>query len=88
MKNYPHLSQAVGQTLDTLRRERKFTKTALSIRSDLEERYVRAILKGTKNPTVFVLQSLCEALGITLGEFFTLVDKTSLNFVRQSEKIR
>ena len=79
MKTYPHLSQAVGQALDILRKERKLTKTALAIRADLEERYVRGIIKGEKNPTVFVLQSLCEALGITLGEFFACVDTISLN---------
>lgn len=77
MKNYPEISKSVGCALDELRRDRKLTKTALSIRADLEERYVRAIIKGEKNPTVFVLQSLCEALGISLGSFFALVDKHS-----------
>ena len=80
MKTYPSLANVIGIVLDSLRKERKLTKSALSIRADLEERYVRAILKGEKNPTVFVLQSLCEALGITLGAFFALVDKLSSNF--------
>ena len=82
MKNYPHLSKAVGLALDKLRKERKLSKTALSIHADLEERYVRAIIKGEKNPTVFVLQSLSEALGITLTELFTSVDEFSSNINR------
>jgi len=75
MKTYPDISISVGKALDELRKERKLTKTALSIRADLEERYVRAIIKGEKNPTVYVLQSLSEALGVTLGELFALVDR-------------
>jgi len=74
MKNYPELSLAVGYAIDELRKKRKMTKTALSIRADLEERYVRAIIKGDKNPTVFVLRSICDALEIPLPELFELVD--------------
>lgn len=79
MKKYPSLSKVIGLTLDKLRKEQKFSKTELSIRADLEERYVRAIIKGEKNPTIFVLQSLCEALGISLSEFFSRVDEVSPN---------
>jgi len=75
MKNYPEISIALGMAIDFLRRERKMTKTSLAIRADLEDRYVRAIIKGEKNPTVYVLKAICEALEISLGELMKLVDE-------------
>ena len=75
MKNYPEISKALGEAIDSLRRERKMTKTALAIRADLEDRYVRAIIKGEKNPTIYVLKAICEALEISLGDLMKLVDE-------------
>ena len=75
MKNYPEISKALGQAIDFLRKERKITKTELAIRADLEERYVRAIIKGEKNPTIYVLKAICEALEIPLTELMRIVDE-------------
>jgi len=75
MKNYPEISKALGEAIDFLRKERRMTKTSLAIRADLEDRYVRAIIKGEKNPTIYVLKALCEALEISLSELVSLVEK-------------
>ena len=75
MKNYPEISKALGEAIDFLRKERRMTKTSLAIRADLEDRYVRAIIKGEKNPTIYVLKALCEALEISLSELVGLVEK-------------
>ena len=75
MKNYPEISKALGEAIDFLRKERRMTKTSLAIRADLEDRYVRAIIKGEKNPTIYVLKALCEALEISLSEMVSLVEK-------------
>ena len=52
MKTYPHLLEATGITIEKIRKERKMTKTALADFSDLQDCYVRGIIKGKRNPTI------------------------------------
>lgn len=75
MKNYPEISKALGEAINLLRKERNMTKTALAIRADLEERYVRAIIKGEKNPTIYVLKAISEAMEISLQDLICLVEE-------------
>lgn len=75
MKTYPDISRALGTAIDTLRRERKMTKTSLAIRADLEDRYVRAIIKGEKNPTIYVLKAICDALEVSLSELMRRMEE-------------
>lgn len=74
MKNYPEISKALGEAIDSHRKERGMTKTSLAIRADLEDRYVRAIIKGEKNPTIYVLTAICEALNISLSALMSHVE--------------
>lgn len=75
MKAYPQLQDAVANTVEKLRKERRLTKTALADFADLQECYVRSITKGRRNPTVTAIYSICEALGIPVGTFFHLVEE-------------
>ena len=49
------------------------TKTALADFSDLQDCYIRGIIKGKRNPTITVIYSICEALGLSPLEFFRRV---------------
>lgn len=49
------------------------TKTALASFSDLQDCYIRGIIKGKRNPTITALYSICEALDIPPLEFFQRV---------------
>lgn len=49
------------------------TKTALAAFSDLQDCYVRGIIKGKRNPTITAIYSICEALGLSPLEFFKRV---------------
>ena len=73
MKTYPHLLEATGITIEKIRKERKMTKTALADFSDLQDCYVRGIIKGKRNPTITAIYSICEALGLSPLEFFKWV---------------
>jgi transcriptional regulator with XRE-family HTH domain len=73
MKTYPHLLEATGITIEKIRKERKMTKTALADFSDLQDCYVRGIIKGKRNPTITAIYSICEALGLSPLEFFKRV---------------
>lgn len=73
MKIYPHLLETTGITIEKIRKERKMTKTALADFSDLQDCYVRGIIKGKRNPTITAIYSICEALGLSPLEFFKRV---------------
>lgn len=73
MKTYPYLLESLGITVEKVRKERKVTKTALANFSDLQDCYIRGIIKGKRNPTITALYSICEALDIPPLEFFRRV---------------
>ena len=75
MKEYPHLSQAIAVTIETFRKERQMTKSALAEFAWLERRYLREIEQGEKKPTVNAVYSICEALNVAPLEFFQKVDE-------------
>lgn len=83
MKTYPDLQDALAKALERLRKERKMTKTALADFADLQDCYIRGITKGRRNPTVTAIYSICEALGVSMSEFFRLVEEEQK---RMSEK--
>ncbi len=75
MKEYPYLSQAIGNTIEVLRKDRKMTKSALAEFAWLERRYLLEIEQGDKRPTVNAVYSICEALKISPPEFFRKVEE-------------
>ncbi|MBD5647182.1 MAG: helix-turn-helix transcriptional regulator [Desulfovibrio sp.] len=75
MKACPLLLQALANTVEKLRKERKLTKTALAGFADLQDCYIRGITKGRRNPTVAAVYSICEALEVPVSQFFTLVEE-------------
>lgn len=75
MKACPLLLQALANTVERLRKERKLTKTALAGFADLQDCYIRGITKGRRNPTVTAVYSICEALELPVSQFFALVEE-------------
>lgn len=75
MKACPDLLLALANTVERLRKERNLTKTALADFADRPNCYIRGITKGRRNPTVTAVYAICEALGISVSEFFALVDE-------------
>ena len=73
MKTYPYLLESLGIAVEKIRKERKMTKTALASFSDLQDCYIRGIIKGKRNPTITAIYSICEALDIPPLEFFQRV---------------
>ena len=75
MRDYPYLLEAIAVTVEKIRKERKLTKTALANFADLQECYIRGIAKGRRNPSVTVVYSICEALGVAPLTFFQKVEE-------------
>ena len=86
MKACPLLLQALANTVERLRKERKLTKTALAGFADLQDCYIRGITKGRRNPTVTAVYSICEALEVPVSQFFLLVEEERKRLSREGTK--
>lgn len=64
-------SQQIGKKVQDYRIKRGYNQHQLATRAGISPSYIRDIESGRKNPTVLVLSCLCEALDITLQQFFT-----------------
>ena len=60
----------VAARLKFFREQKGFTVNRLANQAGISQSYVRDIELGNKNPTVDLLETLCEALDITLKDFF------------------
>lgn len=61
----------VGIRLIQLRETQGMTTNKLANKAGISQSYLREIELGKKNPTVEILSYLCDALKITLAQFFT-----------------
>ena len=84
MKEYPYLSQAIGNTIEILRKDRGMTKSALAEFAWLERRYLLEIERGDKKPTVIAVYSICEALRVSPLDFFRKVEDERERLARES----
>jgi len=84
MREYPYLAQAIGNTIEMFRKDRRMKKSALAEVAWLERRYLREIEQGEKKPTVNAVYSICEALGVSPLEFFQKVEEEIARLHRQA----
>ena len=84
MKEYPYLSQAIGNTIEILRKDRGMTKSALAEFAWLERRYLLEIERRDKKPTVNAVYSICEALRVSPLDFFRKVEDERERLARES----
>lgn len=61
----------VGKRITNLRATKGLTTTALAHKAGLAQSHLRDIELGNKNPTVETVSYICEALDISLAEFFS-----------------
>lgn len=73
MKLYPNLAEAIANTVESLRKTKKMSKSSLADYADIERCYLRGIEKGARKPTVNTIFCLCEALQINPVDFFRIV---------------
>lgn len=60
----------IGEKLKWYREQKNMSVYRLSKLADISENYIHALEKSKSNPSIFVLQTLLEHLGITMAEFF------------------
>ncbi len=69
----------VGGRITELRKKKGITTNRLAYLAGISQSYLRDIELGKKNPTVEVLSYICEALDITLSDFFTKPGKYAVS---------
>ncbi len=60
----------VGKRIIQLRKDKGITTNKLANIAGVSQSYLREIELGNKNPTVEMLSYICDALGVTLSDFF------------------
>jgi transcriptional regulator with XRE-family HTH domain len=62
----------IGKRLAELREKYGFSRNALAKQSGVALSFVNDIEKGSKSPTVHTIKKLCDTMGISLAEFFSI----------------
>lgn len=63
---------SIGNRIKELRRLKRISRTDLSRLSGVSLSYLNEIERDLKSPTVITIQKICEALGVSLSEFFAV----------------
>lgn len=61
----------IGRRIHELRTERKLSQEQLALRSNITTAYLGLIERNLKNPTMKVVEQLCNALNVSLSDFFS-----------------
>ena len=64
------IAKRTGFRLDYLRAQNNFTYRDLSLRSGISVATIHNIIQGKKIPNIYTLESLCNAMKISLSDFF------------------
>lgn len=69
----------VGERIIELRTARGITTNKLANMAGVSQSHLREIELGKRNPTVETLSFFCDALGVSLSDFFNTDDGTAVN---------
>lgn len=71
----PFVKQAIAKTVQGLRKKKKLTQEDLAGFCQVDRSYISMIEVGKHEPTVTKIFDLCEALGVSVPSFFTMVER-------------
>lgn len=69
----------IGKRISFFREAKGYSVNKLATLSGISQSYLRDVELGNKNPTVELLSYLCDALDISLQEFFDADSKTAFS---------
>ncbi len=61
-----------GNRIRELRLKRGLSQERLALNADITPAYLGLLERGKKNPTVLTIERLCQAMGISLSDFFSI----------------
>lgn len=65
----------ISDKIIQLRKRKGYSTNKLAKLADIGQSTLREVEIGKKQPTIYTLEKVCTALGITLAEFFTPADE-------------
>lgn len=71
----------IGKRVIELREQKNISTNKLANLAGVSQSYLRDIEMGNKNPTVEILSYICEALNVSLQEFFSENTKSINSFL-------
>ena len=78
---------SLGKRLRELRQERAFSQEQVAHIAEITPAYLGQVERGTKNITVYTLEKVCNALNISLAEFFDTAKRQDKKADETSNKI-
>lgn len=83
MKNF-----SCGKRIKELRLSRKLSQEQLALNAGITPVYLGLLERDQKNPTVFVIEKICNALGIGLNDFFSEAEIDKANEIKLDSLIK
>ena len=78
---------SLGDRLRELRQSRSLSQEQVAYLAEITPAYLGQVERGTKNITVRTLEKVCNALNITLPEFFSTVKEQDKSIDEMSNQI-
>jgi transcriptional regulator with XRE-family HTH domain len=72
------IQKRFGERIRSLRQLRNLSQEELAFRAGIHRTYLGGIERGERNPALKNINSLADALNVSLSELFKLGDKTRL----------
>ena len=64
------INKQLGMRIKYLRSLRKWSQEDLALEADVNKNYLSDLERGSRNPTVKVVEKIAKAFGITISELF------------------
>ena len=68
------IAYQLGKRILYLRQQRRWSQLDLSIHANINKNYLSDLEQGRRNPTLKMLERLCQAFSISLQELFKGID--------------
>ena len=64
------INKQLGMRIRYLRSLKKWSQEDLALEANINKNYLSDLERGTRNPTVVIVEKIARAFGITLSELF------------------
>lgn len=73
----------LGMRIKTLRENKSLSQNALANKAGVSPTYIYQLEKGEKSLTVEYLEFICDALGVTMGDFFNVSPEIKKDYINE-----
>ena len=81
------IEESLGESLRALREERRVSLRALATQTGFSPSFLSQIENGQCSPSISSMEKIAHALGVTLGQFFRVLESPKANVVRSKDRL-